>query len=310
MRTTSSSTCVHNDGMQIERNEIRCFHAVVEAGGFSRAAERLDLSQSAVSQAIANLEHRLGAVLLRRGNPPQLTEAGIRLMRFAETVMNEERETLADIEQIKSGALSTLSLALSPAANARFGVSLLKEFSERNPLTRLKVVVAPSREIVHGVSDGRWELGFGPLQRTMPEYFAFHPCFAEARRLMISRDHPSRSALQRDARAILRTLPLVTSYLDEPTRRPGSDRLRNAFASVWEVSHMELRLALVAEGKGVTYVSDLVTDLPQELVPIEGLPFSSIERQVGVYYLRHQTLSQAGVRFLALCRERWQLKDS
>jgi hypothetical protein len=62
-----------NSGMQIERNEIRCFHAVVEAGGFSRAAERLDLSQSAVSQAIANLEHRLGAMLLRRGNPPQLT---------------------------------------------------------------------------------------------------------------------------------------------------------------------------------------------------------------------------------------------
>lgn len=291
--------------MQIERNEIRCFHAVVEAGGFSRAAERLDLSQSAVSQAIANLEHRLGTVLLRRGNPPQLTEAGIRLLRFADTVVNEERETLADIGQIKSGALSTLSLALSPAANARFGVTLLRDFSERNPLTRLKVVVAPSREIVYGVSDGRWELGFGPVQHSMPDYFAFHPCFSEARRLMIASDHPSRDALRRDPRAILRALPLVTSYLDDMARRPRGDRLRNAFASVWEVSHMELRLALVAEGKGVTYVSDLVTNGPPNLVPIEGLPFSSIERQVGVYYLKHQPLSQAGARFLALCRERW-----
>jgi DNA-binding transcriptional LysR family regulator len=295
--------------MQIERNEIRCFHAVIDAGGFSRAAERLDLSQSAVSQAIANLEHRLGVMLLRRGNPPQLTEAGLRLLRYAETVMNDERETLADIEQIRSGALSTLSLALSPAANARFGVSLLQQFSERNPLTRLKVVVAPSRELVYGVSDGRWELGFGPLQHTMPEYFAFHPCFAEVRRLMIARDHPSRAAVQRDPQAVLRTLPLVTSYLDETTRRSGGDRLRNAFASVWEVSHMELRLALVADGKGVTYVSDLVTKLPDQLVPIEGLPFSSIERQVGVYYLRHKTLSQAGARFLALCRERWDARD-
>jgi DNA-binding transcriptional LysR family regulator len=291
--------------MQIERNEIRCFHAVIEAGGFSRAAERLEISQSAVSQAIANLEHRLGAVLLRRGTPPQLTEAGIRLLRFAETVLNEERETLADIAQIKSGALSTLSLALSPASNSRFGVSLLKEFSERNPLTRLKVVVAPSREIVYGVSDGRWELGFGPLQHTMPEYFAFHPFLSETRRLMIGRDHPQRPALARDALGTLRSLPLVTSYLDDIARRPGGDRLRNAFASVWEVSHMELRLALVAEGKGVTYVSDLVANLPSELVPIEGLPFSSVERQVGVYYLRHQSLSQAGLRFLALCRERW-----
>lgn len=248
--------------MQIERNEIRCFHAVVEAGGFSRAAERLNLSQSAVSQAIANLEHRLGAVLLRRGNPPQLTEAGIRLLRYAETVLNEERETLADIAQIKTGALSTLSLALSPATNARFGIALLREFSERNPLTRFKVTVAPSREIVHGVSDGRWEVGFGPLQHTMPDYFTVYPCFAETRRLMIARDHPSREALKRDPQAILRTLPLVTSYLDEAARRAGGDRLRNAFASVWEVSHMELRLALVAESKAVTYVSNLVTELP------------------------------------------------
>ena len=291
----------------IERHEIRCFHAVIEAGGFSRAAERLDLSQSAVSQAIANLEHRLGATLLKRGNPPQLTEAGIRMLRFAETVLNEERETLADIAQIKSGALSTLSLALSPAANARFGITLLTEFSERNPLTRFKVVVAPSREIVYGVTDGRWELGFGPLQHTMPDYFAVYTCFSEKRRLMISRDHPSRDALRREPQATLRGLPLVTSYLDDLARRPGGDRLRNAFASVWEVSHMDLRLSLVAEGKGVTYVSDLVTNLPATLVPIEGLPFSSIERQVGVYHLRHQPLSQAGARFLALCRERWNV---
>ena len=285
--------------MHIERNEIRCFQAVIEAGGFSRAAERLDLSQSAVSQTIANLEHRLGAVLLRRGQPPQLTEAGIRLLRFAETMMNEEREVLADITRIRSGALSTLSLALSPATNARFGVALLRDFSERNPLTRLRVVVAPSREIVYGVSDGRWELGFGPFQHSMPEYFAFHPCFSEVRRLMVAADHPSREALRRDPEAALRTLPLITSYLDDAPRRAGGNRLRNSFGSVWEVSHMELRLALVAEGKGVTYVSDLVTSVPPGLVVIEGPAFSSIERQVGVYHLKHQPLSQAGSRFIA-----------
>jgi DNA-binding transcriptional LysR family regulator len=294
--------------MQIERNEIRCFQAVIDAGGFSRAAERLGLSQSAVSQTVANLEHRLGAVLLRRGQPPQLTEAGIRFLRFAESVMNEEREALADIAHIRSGALSTLSLALSPATNARFGVALLKDFNERNPLTRFRVVVAPSREIVYGVSEGRWELGFGPLQHSMPEYFAFYPCFHETRRLMISADHPSRDALRRDPDATLRTLPLITSYLDASGRRGNTNRLRNAFGSVWEVSHLDLRLALVAEGKGVTYVTDLITNVPPELVPIEGLPFSKIERQVGIYYLKHQPLSQAGSRFLALCREKWDTK--
>ena len=291
--------------MHFERNELRCFHAVIDAGGFSRAAERLDLSQSAVSQTIANLEHRLGASLLHRGNPPRPTEAGIRLLRFAETMLNEERETLADITQIKSGALSTLSLALSPAANSRIGIALLKEFCERNPLTRLKVVVAPSREIVHGVAEGRWELGFGPFHHAMPAHFTLHPCFPETRRLMIARDHPAHAALRRDAVGTMRGLPLVTSYLDDTARRSNGERLRDVFGSVWEVSHMELRLALVADGKGVTYVSDLLTPVPPQLVPVEGLPYSNIERQVGAYCLKHQPTSQAGTRFLALCHERW-----
>ena len=291
--------------MQIERNELRCFHAVIEAGGFSRAAERLDLSQSAVSQTIANLEHRLGTRLLRRGNPPQPTEAGIRLLRFAETTLNEEREALADIGQIKSGALSTLSLALSPSANSRMGVALLKEFCERNPLTRLKIVVAPSREIVHGVGEGRWELGFGPFHHNMPAHFALRPCFSETRRLMIARDHPARGALAHNSFGTMRKLPLLTSFLDDSTRRPTGERLRDAFGSVWEVSHMELRLALVADGKGVTYVSDLVMSVPPQLVPVDGLPYSNIDRQVGAYHLKHQPVSQAGMRFLALCQERW-----
>jgi LysR family transcriptional regulator, hydrogen peroxide-inducible genes activator len=291
--------------MHFERNELRCFHAVIDAGGFSRAAERLDLSQSAVSQTIANLEHRLGASLLHRGSPPRPTEAGIRLLRFAETMLNEERETLADITQIKSGALSTLSLALSPAANSHIGIALLKEFCERNPLTRLKVVVAPSREIVHGVAEGRWELGFGPFHHTMPAHFTLHPCFPETRRLMIARNHPALAALRRDAVGTMRGLPLVTSYLDDTARRSNGARLRDVFGSVWEVSHMELRLALVADGKGVTYVSDLLTPAPPQLVPVEGLPYSNIERQVGAYCLKHQPPSQAGTRFLALCHERW-----
>jgi DNA-binding transcriptional LysR family regulator len=294
--------------MSIERHEMRCFQAVIEAGGFSRAAERLDLSQSAVSQAIANLEHRLGAVLLQRGTPPQLTEAGLRLMRFVESTLNEEREALADIARIKSGELSTLSLAIAPAANAYVGVSLLQDFCERNPLTRLKVVVAPSREIVYGVSEGRWELGFGPFPHNLPTQFARHACFGETRRLMIGVNHPSRDALVRDPAGTLRKLPLVTSFLDDSARRPSGERLRDAFGSVWEVSHMELRLALVADGKGVTYVSDLLRPASPALAPVAGLPFSNIERQVGAYFLRHHPLSQAGARFLALCKERWPQK--
>lgn len=82
--------------MQIERHEIRVFSAVVEEGTFSRAAERLNVSQSAVSQTIANLEHKLDAALVERRGKLNLTEAGKRLFSFTRTVIQEEHSALED----------------------------------------------------------------------------------------------------------------------------------------------------------------------------------------------------------------------
>lgn len=291
--------------MQIERNEIRTFSAVIEEGGFGRAAERLNLSQSAISQTIANLEHKLNAVLIKRGRTPKLTEAGLRLHRYVQTVIHEESRTLDDIEQIKSGALSSLNLAMSSVVNRFYGRELVLEFCKQNPLTRLKCDVAPSREMVYGVDEGRWELGFGPLQHEMPGHFTARPCFDEQRLLVVHRSHPQRSALRKDPLDTLTGIPLITSYLDEAAKRPGLERLRDAFASVWEVSHLDLRLALVEAGMGVTFVPDRLLAELDGFEPIADVDFATIDRTVGVYYQRHEPLSEGARRFLALCEGRF-----
>ena len=294
--------------MQIERSELRAFHAVIDAGGFRRAAEALSMTQSAVSQAVANLEHKLGTPLIRRGSPPQLTESGLRLMRYAETVLHEEAAALRDIEEIRSGALSTLSLAMASAVNHAFGRALMLEFCHRNPFTRLKLSVAPSREIVYGVGEDRWEVGFGPFRHRMPGHYTLLPCFPEVRRLVIGRAHPDFEAIVAAPAEHLAKLPLLTSWLDDPERRDGGGRLRDLFATVWEVGHTDLRLALVAEGRGVSYVSDLLLADPPggvELVPLEGFEAASVERRVGLYWKTQRPLSEGARRFVQLCRERW-----
>jgi DNA-binding transcriptional LysR family regulator len=299
--------------MQIERSEIRVFHAVIEAGGFRRAAERLAITQSAVSQAVANLEHKLGTPLVKRTAPPQLTESGLRLMRYAETVLNEEASTLRDIDRIRFGELSTLSLALSGAVNFAWGRELMLEYCHRNPFTRLRLDVAPSREIVYGVGEDRWEVGFGPFQHRMPGHFTVLDCFPETRRLVIGRAHPQAAAVRADPAAHLAQLPLITSWLDDPGRRPGGGRLRDAFASVWEVGNTELRLALVAEGRGVAYVSDLLLaghPGAADLVALEGVDAASVERRVGLYWKTHRPLSEGARRFVQLCRERWPAREA
>ncbi len=294
--------------MQIERHEIRTFHAVVDAGGFSRAAERLGLSQSAVSQGVSSLEHKIGTQLLLRTSPPQLTEAGIRMLRFAETVIHEESAALQDIRQIRSGALSTLSLAMSSTVNRYFGRALLLDFCRENPLTRLKLDVAPSQELIEGVLDDRWEVGFGPFRSTMPGHLHTHVCFPEARQLVIGAAHARHAEAIRHPGKMLAEVPLLVSFLDDPGRRMGPGRLREAFASIWEVSHFDLRVALVQEGFGVTYVTDRVLAdgaFANSLVPITGLDFSTIDREVGLYYKRGTPLSEGAKRFVNLCRQRW-----
>ncbi len=289
--------------MQIERNEIRVFAAVVEEGGFGRAAETLDVSQSAVSQAVANLEHKLDSQLLLRGRKLELTESGKRLFSFARTVINEESQALSDLERIRTGALSTLSLAMSSTVNRFYGRSLLLEFCERNPLTRLKLDVAPSREMVYGLDEDRWELGFGPFQSRMPRHFECLAFFSENRVLTVHEHHPDFAELISNPASCMAHQTLLTSYLDDAGKRPGGGvRIRDTVGDVWEVSHLELRLALCEAGKGLCYLSErLVSELPG-YHQIPGLETSAFAREVGLYYKKHKALSEGAKRFIGICQ--------
>jgi LysR family transcriptional regulator, hydrogen peroxide-inducible genes activator len=292
-------------GMQIERNEIRVLVAVVEEGGFSRAAERLHISQSAVSQTVANLEHKLDTRLLLRSGRPRLTEAGKRLFAFAQSVIDDEQRALGDIQRIRTGALSTLNLGMNSVVSRVYGRALMLEFCERNPLTRLKLDVAPSRELIYGVEEDRWELGFGPFQQHMPGDFVTTRYFTEARLLVVHEAHPRFQELTAGGDAAeteLAAATLLTSYLDDASRRAGQEqRLRNQFASVWEISNLELRLALAQAGKGVTYLSNRLLDQLAGFQVIEGREISRFERDVGLYYKRHRALSEGARRFIAIC---------
>lgn len=292
--------------MQIERGEVRVFASVIDAGGFSRAAERLNLSQSAISQAVANLEHKVGTQLVLRKRRPELTEAGQRMYAYARLLSNEERQALDDIELIRTGALSTLNLATNSMVNRYFARDLLLEFCAQNPFTRLKTDVVPSKEIIYGVCEDRWELGFGPFQSQMPQDLELHTYFDEQRVLCVHRHHPQFEELMADPAAQLANTTLLTSYLDDAAHREGGRRLSDEFAAVWEISNLDLRLALAADGKGVTYLSDRVLADSPGMQAIPGLAISSIPRQVGIFFNKHQALSKAAALFLNICDRRFK----
>ncbi len=93
--------------MQLSSRQLEAFVAVARTLNFTRAAERLNLTQSALSQRIRKLEEELGAALLVRApGAVRLTDTGSRILRFCEAKESLEAEILADLSTSRSGDLA------------------------------------------------------------------------------------------------------------------------------------------------------------------------------------------------------------
>ncbi|MFT4631272.1 MAG: DNA-binding transcriptional LysR family regulator [Candidatus Pseudothioglobus sp.] len=289
--------------IHIETQEIRVFKAICDHQGFQRAADKLFISQSAVSQTILGLEKKLDSRLLQR-NPLKLTEAGARLLDYAHMVLSEEDHVLTDINNIKHGISSTLSLAISGTAKELYADQLLAAFLEASPLTRIKLSVMPSRQIISAVSSDLWELGFGPFQQVMPATIEIMPLFEDQRTLMVSRENAAR--LKAGDKIGVSKLPLIVSHLDEPDMRPAIDKLRNHFGNIWEISDTSLRIKLVARGLGMAYLDEALVARHENSGELQAVEFARVSRiplQFGLFYPRGQMLSSGALRFIELCKQ-------
>src|SRR2546422_5397548 len=119
----------------MDTRQLAAFCAVVERKSFSQAAERLGVTQPAVSLQIRSLEERVGQQLLdRSGRRVEPTEAGLRLYRGAQRLLALETQLLEEVAGEAAGALrGTLALGASTGPGAVSVPVLLCEFQRRNP---------------------------------------------------------------------------------------------------------------------------------------------------------------------------------
>lgn len=295
--------------MRFENSELRAFRAVIEEGGFKRAADALHLSQSAVSQAVAGLEFKLESPLLQRGKELRLTDVGKRLFEHAVDVLRGEQQTLEDIVQLKQGKTGTLSLALSASLNRFYAPALISAYYQENPHTRLKVAEMPSRSIIAAVLSGNVELGLGPFQKDMVAFETI-PLYRDSRHLVVSPKHARYDDMMSGDERALKLTPLIASALDNPDMRPSILRLRDQFSTVWEVSSLSLRIYMVEQGMGVTFLDrKLLEEHPScaNFRIMDDVSFGHIDKQAGLYYRAGKNLSDSASNFIAVCRRHWKL---
>ncbi|MBF9032412.1 ArgP/LysG family DNA-binding transcriptional regulator [Rhodobacterales bacterium HKCCE3408] len=104
---------------------LRALQAILSTGSFDGAAAQLHVTQSAVSQRLKSLEDRVGTALLRRSRPPEPTEAGLRLLAFAEAVGLLERDLARDLQGLLPERAAPVRIAVTADSLSTFVIPAL-----------------------------------------------------------------------------------------------------------------------------------------------------------------------------------------
>src|SRR5213079_1953359 len=145
----------------MDTRQLAAFCAVVERKSFSQAAERLGVTQPAVSLQIRSLEQRLGRQLLdRSGRRVEPTEAGLRLYASAQRLLQAEELMLEELESDDEGVVTgPLELGASTGPGGTVVPVLLCEFQEQHPDLRVRLSVSDTQRVVEQVAERELELG-------------------------------------------------------------------------------------------------------------------------------------------------------
>jgi DNA-binding transcriptional LysR family regulator len=269
-------------GRRLRLRDLRVFFAVAQQGSMAKAAAQLRVSQPAVSQVIADLEHALGARLLDRGRRGvDLTIFGITLHKYAKAAFDELRQGVRQIEFLSDPTAGELRIGCPESISAGFLVRIVECLSKRYPRMKLSVqqLVTPSLEIpqlekreVDLVLARLWP---SPIHERLGNTVKVEVLFNDGFSIAVDRRNP----LAR--RRKISTEELMNErWVVPPLDSPGSIALANAFrSSGWQLPEtvlttysVSLRIALASTAQYVTALPTSVLRPNSKVFPLKELP--------------------------------------
>lgn len=141
----------------LDLDQLRTFVAIAESGSFTKAADNVHKTQSAVSMQMRRLEERIGKPLfVRVGRQSRLTEHGERLLHYARRLVQLNDETLAAFDDTELAGLVRLGTPDDYAD--RFLPEILARFSRSNPKAEVSVVCAPTPNLADMIAEGELDV--------------------------------------------------------------------------------------------------------------------------------------------------------
>ncbi|MDP9457195.1 MAG: LysR family transcriptional regulator [Actinobacteria bacterium] len=289
--------------LAVTLRQLEVLVAVAEAGGFTKAADALRMTQPGVSHTISGLERELGASLIERDR------GGVRPTEVGERVLVHAREVLGLVERIGHEAAGSRELRTGklriggfPSATSRILPVLMGAFNARYPGVEITLVEGTDGEVLDLIRSREVDVGFVTLPAGNLETV---PVAEDEMLAVLPEGHPLASAGEASLEELAAEPFVMSKGGCEPLISSAFRSAGHEPAVRFEVRDMGTILAMVGEGLGVTVAPELA--LPQHPAMLEGLrtvPLRpSVRRHLALAVRSLETASPAAAAFVQMALE-------
>lgn len=291
----------------MELRHLRYFCAVAELEHFHKAAERLCITQPALSNQIKQLENELSTKLFYRvGRGVRLSESGEIVLSTAKKILNEVTHLQQTVNELESGSRGSLNVGVLQSINTLFCRQLVTAFDKLHPNINLNLLELANKDIEAGLIQGNLDVGIGfILNKNYNPGLNFELLFKEDWKLITSQknaefssgilnssSHPLKMVLFPHG---FETRAIVENYI-------SSNQIKTN--NITELNKISLILDLVENGNSFSILPELFAKIHtngqirmHDLVP--KLP----QRNIGLFFPTQRHTKRSVSNFCSLVRE-------
>ncbi len=283
----------------MDKRQLQIFHSVVKEGSFTKAANALNIAQSAVSIAIQKLEQELGSILLNRSDRKvTLTAEGARLFVHAEKIIGQFQQAVQEITELSNLQGGQVRFGTPAMLGSYYLPEKIVAFRKLHPKINVQISGEGTRRSQQLISSGEIDMGVITMDN-IPEALEVH-CLLEKEEVVACVSPRHRFAEMNDLE--------FSSFIKEPLIVYREDYyLRELIGRLSELQGIKPKIAvetdllrlmvcLVKEDLGLGFCLRRVAEKEPELV---GIPFKQpIYLELGIAWKRNQYLSKANKCFV------------
>ena len=287
----------------MDTDSLKAFLAVADQQSFSLAAEQLYLTQPAVSKRVAALEAQLNCKLFDRiGRKVHLTEAGQALLPQSRRILQDLKEAVRSIHDLRGHVSGRLSMGISHHIGLHRLPPILRKYSQLYPEVKLDIDFMDSEQAHQLILHGEMDLAVITLSPTGEQQLQSMPIWEDPLAVAVAHDHPLAKYSKVNAEMLSQHTALppgLNTYTGQIIKELFDKRGLSMNIGM-STNYLETIKVMVSIGLGWSILPLTLLDDSVVALQWEG---QALSRTLGCVHHRNRSLSNAAEAFIELLRE-------